>query len=57
VSVCIYILMLVVTLYVIVSCEDIDQSERRMTDHVICIQRVKLVRGQFEHLVIKSLFK
>jgi len=41
---------------VFVSCETIDQSERRMTDHMICIPRVKLVRGQFEHLVIKSLF-
>jgi len=39
-----------------VSCEAIDQSERRMTDHVICNLRVKLVRGQFEHLAIKSPF-
>jgi len=50
----IYILMVAVTVYV--SCEAIDQSERRMTDHMICISRVELVRGQFEHLVIKSPF-
>jgi len=41
VSVCIYILMVIVTVFV--SCETIDQSERRMTDHVICTLRVKLV--------------
>jgi len=27
-----------------------------MTGHMICNLRVKLVRGQFEHLVIKSPF-
>jgi len=54
VSVYIYILVVVVTVYV--SCEDTDQSERRKTDHVICILRIKLVIGQFEHLVIKSPF-
>jgi len=53
-SVYIYILTAIVTVYV--SCEAIDQSERRMTGHVICNMTVKLVRGQFEHLVIKSSF-
>jgi len=54
VSVYIYILIVVVTVYV--SCEATDQSERRMTDHVICILRAELVREQFEHMVIKSPF-
>ena len=53
-SVYIYILVVIATVFV--SCDTIDQSERRMTDHVICNLRVKLVRGQFEHLVINSPF-
>jgi len=52
VSAYIYILMVIATVFV--SCETIDQSERRMIDHVICNLTVKLVRGHFEHLVIKS---
>jgi len=53
-SVYIYILMVIVT--VCVSCKAIDQRERRMTGHVISLQGIKLVRGPFEHLVIKSPF-
>ena len=40
-SVYIYILMVVVTVYV--SCEVIDQSEGRIIDHVIWNYRVKLI--------------
>ena len=53
-SVYIYILMVIVT--VCVSCKEIDQWERRMTGHVIYIERIKLVKGPFKHLVIKSPF-
>ena len=53
-SVYIYILIIIITVYV--SYEAIDQWERRMTGHVICIQIIKLIRGPFEHLVIKSPF-
>jgi len=41
VSVYISILMVIVTVFV--SCEEIDQSERKMIDHVIWNYRVKLV--------------
>jgi len=41
VSVYIYILTVIVTVYV--SCDAIDQSERRMIDHVIWNYRVQLV--------------
>ena len=48
----IYILMTYLNSYV--SYKAIDQRERRMIGHVIDIQRVKLVKAPFEHLVIKS---
>jgi len=54
-SVYIYILMsydLYLSGYV--SYKAIDQWERRMIGHVIDVQRVKLVKAPFEHLVIKS---
>jgi len=34
----------------------IDQWERRMTGHVIYIQRIKLVKGLFEHLTMSRRF-
>ena len=49
--------MVIATVFgVFASCKVIDQSEQRRTDHGICYLRVKLVRGQFEHLVMKSPF-
>jgi len=55
-SVYIYILIVTSAVTVYVSCEAIDQSDQRMTDHEIGILRVKLVKSQFEHLLIKSPF-